>query len=43
MQHAAKSDADLSEFIVRAKDWGPTWLEELKAAGDDLWARGCGW
>ncbi len=34
---------DVADFRDRALDWKAAWLAELEAAGDDLWARGCGW
>ena len=40
---AARSDPDVDDFVVRANDWFDTWSDELAAAGDDMWARGCGW
>ena len=43
MKQAAQRDSDVADFVARAKDWGPTWLESLKESGDDLWERGCGW
>ena len=43
MVEAAASDADVADFVTRAKDWYATWLVEYQAAGDDLWERGCGW
>lgn len=43
MTAAAETDVDVADFVVRANDWAVTWQEELEAAGDDLWDRGCGW
>ena len=43
MMAAAAADADVADFVTRARDWYPTWLEEYQSAGDDLWERGCGW
>jgi len=43
MLAAADADADVADFVVRANDFWPTWLDELDAAGADLWERGCGW
>jgi len=41
--HAARADSDVDDFVVRANDWYPTWSAELAAAGDGMWAEGCGW
>jgi hypothetical protein len=43
MVAAAQSDADVAEFVRHAKDFWGTWNETYAAAGDDLYARGCGW
>lgn len=43
MAEAAASDPDIDDLVTRAWDWYATWLAELEAAGDDMWARGCGW
>ena len=43
MQAAAATDADVADFAARALDWSATWAAEADAAGEDLWARGCGW
>ena len=43
MQAAVASDADVADFHARAGDFFATWTAELEAAGDDMWARGCGW
>ena len=43
MLAAAEADPDVEDFRKRALDLGTWWLEELDAAGDDLWERGCGW
>jgi hypothetical protein len=43
MRQAAKSDPDVADFMVRAKDFWTYWLQESKNAGEDLFARGCGW
>ena len=43
MAAAAAAHPDVADFLTRARDWYPTWLEEYQAAGDDLWERGCGW
>ena len=43
MAAAIAADPDVADFVTRARDFGPTWLAEYNAAGDDLWERGCGW
>jgi hypothetical protein len=43
MTDAAVNDTDLADFIVRARNFEETWAAEYLAAGDDLFARGCGW
>jgi hypothetical protein len=43
MQAAAAADPELADFVARTQDFLGLWLEELQAAGDDLFARGCGW
>lgn len=43
MLDAAAEDPDVEDFVTRANDWYATWSDELDAAGDDLWERGCGW
>jgi hypothetical protein len=43
MIDAGLSDADVEDFRQRALDWKGAWLEEIGAAGDDMWERGCGW
>jgi len=42
--HAAEAaDPDVADFARRARDPWATWAQELKDAGPDLYARGCGW
>lgn len=43
MQQAAEGDPELAEFVRRAKDFWPTYLEAVQEAGPDYYARGCGW
>ncbi len=43
MQQAAEDDTDVAEFARRARDQWTFWWDELQAAGDDLYERGCGW
>lgn len=40
---AVSSDSDVADFAARAQDFWPMWTAEYDAAGDDLYARGCGW
>ena len=43
MRDAEARDPDVADFALRARDPWRHWTEELKAAGDDLYERGCGW
>lgn len=43
MQHAAEHDPEVADFVRRANDFWSTWLDALLAAGNDYFARGCGW
>ena len=43
MRQAARQDAEVADFVRRAKDWAVTWLEAFNEAGPDYFARGCGW
>jgi len=43
MQEAASEDTELADFVRRAKDFWPSWLEASEEAGSDYYARGCGW
>lgn len=43
MADAAVADEDVAEFVRHAEDFWGTWTETYEAAGDDLYARGCGW
>ncbi len=43
MQTAAADDPDVADFVARAADFTGAWADEFAAAGDDLWAVGCGW
>ncbi len=43
MAAAATNDADLADFVRRARDFWGTWMEELQGAPEDFFARGCGW
>jgi hypothetical protein len=43
MQAAAAEDAELADFVYRARDWQAAWIETYAEAGDDLWDVGCGW
>jgi hypothetical protein len=43
MQRAAAEDPEVADFVRRAEDFWPSWLEALGDAGPDYFARGCGW
>jgi hypothetical protein len=43
MAQAAATDADIADFVTRARDFWNTWYAEYQNAGDDLFQRGCGW
>ena len=43
MAAAAAADPDVAEFVRHVDDFWGTWSETYAAAGDDLYARGCGW
>lgn len=43
MADASAQDADVADFVARARNWYETWFAEYQAAGDDLWEEGCGW
>lgn len=43
MDVAAAQDPDVADFQTRAKDFYQTWLDEYEAAGNDVFAKGCGW
>ncbi len=43
LRSASAVDEDVADFVRRARDWEAAWAVEYEAAGDDLWARGCGW
>ena len=43
MQRAASADPEVADFVRRAEDFWPTWLQALDDAGPDYFARGCGW
>ncbi len=43
MAEVAATDADVAEFVRHTEDFWGTWSEAYEAAGDDLYARGCGW
>jgi hypothetical protein len=40
---AAGHDPELADFVRRARDFWPAWVEALQQAGPDYFARGCGW
>jgi len=43
MTAAAATDPEIADFVARTQDFWGAWLEAYDAAGDDLFARGCGW
>ena len=43
MAEAEAADADVADFVWRARDWQAAWIEETLAAGDGIWEEGCGW
>jgi hypothetical protein len=43
MQRAAAQDPELADFVWRADDFWPTYLEAVQEAGTDYYACGCGW
>lgn len=43
MTQAAAQDADVADFVMRTQDFWTAWSAAYDAAGDDLFARGCGW
>lgn len=43
MEEAARRDADVADFLKRARSFASWWLKEYSAAGSDLFAQGCGW
>lgn len=43
MQAAADKDAEVADFVMRAKDFWTYWEAELKAHGPDVYKHGCGW
>ncbi len=43
MTAAAADDPEVADFVARTQDFWPMWSATLDAAGDDLYARGCGW
>lgn len=43
MQRAAAEEPEVADFVRRAKDFWPSWLQANEDAGPDYFARGCGW
>jgi hypothetical protein len=43
MLAASARDPEIADFVRRGLDFWPTWFEELQNAGEDFFARGCGW
>lgn len=43
MGEAAARDPEIADFVRRAQDFWPAWLDASREAGPDYFARGCGW
>lgn len=43
MRRAAEGDPELADFVERTQAFWTAWNEAYEAAGEDLFARGCGW
>jgi hypothetical protein len=43
MEQAALEDGEIADFVYRAKNFWPAWSQALRDAGEDYFARGCGW
>lgn len=43
LAQAAVADAEVADFVSRAKNFWNAWLQEYQKAGKDLYKRGCGW
>lgn len=43
MAAAAADDADVADFVERARDWRTAWAEAFAASDPDFFAVGCGW
>ena len=43
MAEAAAKDAEIADFVRRASDFWTTWFDAYLNAGEDFFARGCGW
>lgn len=43
MTAAAAEDEMIADFVRRARDFWPTWFDELTNAPEDFFATGCGW
>ncbi len=43
MAQAASADPEIADFLARAKDFWPAWLDENNKAGPDYFKIGCGW
>lgn len=43
MTRAGETDAEVADFAARTQDFWGYWSEAYDAAGDDMFARGCGW
>lgn len=40
---AGETDPNVADFALHASDWWTHWLADAEAAGDGMWAEGCGW
>jgi hypothetical protein len=43
MREAAAHDPELADFVARTEEFWDHWFRAYDEAGDDLFARGCGW
>ncbi|MEZ4268363.1 MAG: hypothetical protein R3F39_18520 [Myxococcota bacterium] len=43
MAAAAAGDAEVADFVFRARDMWDAWFDLLGASDDDFFAQGCGW
>ncbi len=43
MVAAAEADPHVADFALHASDWLTHWLADAEAAGEGMWAEGCGW
>ncbi len=43
LAQAASVDPEIADFVARAKDFWPAWIDENNKAGPDYFKLGCGW